>query len=78
MENVREILRVAKSGLRFLFYWACGLYLLGFSLSGVNVHGNVDALIPFERLLCFFLGMGCFWRMLCSAKLFARSLENKE
>jgi len=67
-----------KFGLWFLFFWACGLYLLGFSLSGVNVYGIVDALIPFERLVCFVLSVICFWRACYSGKLFVSSLWSKK
>lgn len=32
-------------------YFAGFLYLLGFSLNGVNVLGKIDSLIPYERTL---------------------------
>lgn len=41
-----------------LFFGA--LYLLGFSFNGVNVLGAVDALIPFERVMCFIVSC-VFW-----------------
>lgn len=40
-----------------LMLFASGLYLLSFSFNGVNVLGNIDALIPFERVLCLVLGV---------------------
>lgn len=57
-----------------LFFFASALYLFGFSLSGVNVFGYMDALIPFERALCAFLAGGCVVEFTISLKKFIRLL----
>lgn len=44
--------------IKTLIFFSSALYLFGFSLSGVNVFGYVDALIPFERSLCLVLSIG--------------------
>lgn len=36
------------------------LYLLGFSLNGVNFYGSIDALIPFERAVSLLCSIGLF------------------
>jgi hypothetical protein len=43
--------------LLIIVFFSSGLYLLGFSLNGVNVYGFIDPLIPYERALCWFLAV---------------------
>lgn len=50
---------------RLTVYFCGALYLYGFSLSGVNVFGHVDWLIPLERVLCFMLSVG-LWTLFFS------------
>jgi hypothetical protein len=46
--------------LKPIILFIAALYLFGFSLNGVNVLGNIDVLIPFERVLCFCVALGLF------------------
>lgn len=40
--------------------FVAALYLFGFSLNGVNVLGDIDYLIPFERVYCLITSIGLF------------------
>ena len=65
-------LPIYSRAFKILFFFASALYLFGFSLSGANVYGVIDALIPFERVLCAFLAGGCIVEFTISLKKFLR------
>ncbi len=46
--------------LKAIALFIAALYLLGFSFNGVNVIGKIDALIPFERLMCSCVSVALF------------------
>jgi len=49
--------KLIKSSLKVVLYFTVFLYFTTFGFCGVNVLGYIDALIPFERILLFSVGI---------------------
>ncbi len=50
------IFSFVTAALKPMGLFAGGLYLFGFGMFGLNRFGQVDALIPYERIGCLILG----------------------
>jgi len=42
---------------KFFTFLVVFLYFTAFALSGTNIYGEIDYLIPYERIMLFFVGM---------------------
>lgn len=72
------IFYTAKITVKPIVLFTAALYLFGFSLNGVNVNGAIDALIPFERALCFAVSISFFLWFLNSVLEIVRLVQKQK
>jgi uncharacterized membrane protein len=76
--NKGNIILISQAFFIPIIFFSASLYLLGFSLNGVNIFGFIDFLIPFERALCFVVSICMFVFFLKSIKIIFQNSKEKE